>query len=325
MLRLMDNLKIFGFKIESTPYTAETLAATDYNQRVYDIAGPPEIESYGRKLMRGDFSRDVSISGKRKGTITCSVDLYPGDTVDTAPQYFAMFRACGWSQHTWGATGISLVPNASYNRVPATIEYSIPEEGLTPRQIVFKYKGCMGKVTLESAQVGQPIKATFEFQGALVSVSTRSNANYVTPTAFDSAVPPAVLAATFSLFGTWQYPSKFTVDGGEDVQLFSDISQSSGYHGARIVDRNATGTCDPDMVVTDDLDLYTNHINNTTGQLSVTIGGGVPLILSAPAAQLVQSYQPEAREGHIANALNIEFKRSTTGNDELELLQGSKT
>jgi len=325
MLRLMDNLKIFGFKLEDTPYTAETLTAANYDQRVYDIACNPEIETYARKLMRGDFSRDVSISGKRKGTVSCSVDIYPGSTAATAPRYFDMLRACGWKQITWGATGVSCTPNAQYNRVPATIEFSIPEEGLTPRQIVIKMKGCMGKVTFDSPQIGQPIKATFEFQGALESISTRAYASYVTPTAFDTSLPPAVLAATFSLFGTWQSPSKFTIDGGEDVQIFSDIADDSGYSGARIVDRNITGTTDPDMVVTDDLDLYTSEINNTTGAMSVTIGGAIPIIMSAPAAQIVSPYNQETREGHVANALKLEFKRGSNGNDEFELLQGSKT
>jgi hypothetical protein len=320
----MENTKTMGFKIETTPYTAETLAATDYNQRIYDIKVSPEIESYARKLARGDFSRDVSISGKRKCTVSCSVDMYSGSAAATPPQYFSMIRACGWKQTTHGSTGVSVAPHADYNRVPATIEVVYKEEGTSPRQIVIKIRGAMGKVKIEGPQIGQPIKLSFEFQGVLDGISTRLYANLLTPTAFDTSLPPAVLAATFSFFGTWQFPSKFTVDGGEDVQNFLDISKAQGYEGARIVDRNMTGDCDPDMVVTSDVDYYTSHINNTTGALSVTIGGNPQIVLSAPAAQIVDSYKPEAREGHVANPLKIEYKRSL-GNDEFEILQGSKT
>ena len=158
MLRLMENKKTMGFKIEDSPYTAETLTAAWYNQRIYDIKISPDIETYARKLARGDYSRDVSISGKRKCTCSCSVDLYPGSTVSTAPQYFAMIRACGWKQTTHSTTGISLTPNADYNRVPATIEVVFPEEGTSPNQLVIKMRGAMGKLKIESPQVGQPIK-----------------------------------------------------------------------------------------------------------------------------------------------------------------------
>jgi len=325
MLRLMENKVTMGFSLEDTAYTAETLTAADYNQRIYEVKVSPEIESYARKLARGDYSRDVSISGRRKCTVTCAVDLYPGSGVAVAPQYFAMIRACGYKQLAHGSTGISLTPNADYNRVPGTIEVVYPEEGATPRQIVVKVRGAMGKLKIESPQIGQPIKITFEFQGVLDGITTRANASLLTPTAFDTALPPAILAATFSFFGTWQFPSKFMIDGGEDVQMFSDISKAQGYEGARVVDRNAVMECDPDMVVTDDKDYLTSQINNTTGALSVTVGGSVPFYISAPVAQIVDSYKPEAREGHMANPLKIELKRSTSGNDEYEILQGSKT
>ncbi len=325
MLRIMDTTKVFGFKKEGTAYTAETLTSANYNQRVYDIKISPDIEMYARKLLRGDYSKDVSISGKRKCTASCSVDLYPGSTVATAPTYFDMIECCGYKKLAHGATGISLTPNALYNRVPGTIEVAYLEEGATPRQVVVKMKGAMGKLKIDSPQIGQPIKLSFEFTGVLVSITTKANASIIMPTAFDTSLPPAVLAVTFSLFGTWQFPNKFTIDGGEDVQLFSDISQAAGYDGARIADRNVTGDCDPDMVATADIDFLTSQQNNTTGALSVTIGGGVPFYITAPAVQLTSSYNAEVREGHLTNPLKLEYKRGANGNDEYEVLQGSKT
>lgn len=325
MLRIMDTTKVLGFKKETTAYTAENLTSASYNQRVYDIKMSPEIESYARKLARGDYSRDVSISGKRKCTVSFSVDLYPGSTVSTAPTYFEMIECCGYKKIAHGSTGISLTPNALYNRVPATIEVAYLEEGTTPRQVVVKMYGAMGKLKIESPQIGQPIKLSFEFTGVLYGITTRENASLIMPTAFDTSQPPAVLAVTFSLFGTWQFPNKFTIEGGEDVQLFSAINKASGFDGARIADRNMTGDCDPDMVVPSDIDYLTNQQNNTTGALSVTIGGGVPFYITAPAVQIINSYNPDVREGHLTNPLKLEYKRGTNGNDELEILQGSKT
>jgi hypothetical protein len=325
MLRLMDVQKTFGFSIEATPYTAETLTNADYNQRVYDVKITPEIESYARKLLRGNYSRDLSISGKRKCTVSCSVDIYPGSAANVAPKFFEMIRCCGYKQTAFGSSGISLTPNALYNSVPGTIEVAMPQEGLTPDQLVIKAYGCMGKLTLDSPQIGQPVKVTFEFTGILHSVFTRDYASLITPTGFDTSLPPAVLAATFSLFGTWQFPSKFTVDGGEVVELFSDISKGAGFGGAHISDRAMTMTTDPDMVTTTEQDLYSTQINNSSGTFSVTIGGSVPITFSAPTVQITKAYDAEVREGHIANSLSLELKRGTYGNDEFEILQGSKT
>jgi len=103
--------------------------------------------------------------------------------------------------------------------------------------------------------------------------------------------------------------------------LFGDISKASGYEGARVTDRNMNMSLDPDMVVLSDLDLYSSQINNSTGALSLTIGGNPQIVLSAPAMQIVES-KPGARENHVTNELKVEFKRSTYGNDEFQILQG---
>jgi len=325
MLKLMWEKVTMGFKKETTAYTAETLAVTDYDNRAYDIKVSPNIEMYATKYSRGDFSKEVDIPGREMATVSFTVDIYPGSAVNVAPKYFEMFECCGYKQTAFGATGISLTPNADYTNVPATIEVVYPQEGTTPSQIVFKVIGAMGKVRIENSQVGQPCKAIFEFTGALSGVTTRAYGSILIPTGFDTSRAPALLAATFSLFGTWQYPSKFTIDGGEVVELHTNIARASGYEGAHISNREVTMECDPDMDVTSSLDLFTNHRNTTTGQLSITIGGAVPLYITAPAVQIEESYIPEAREGHLVNNLKLKLKRSTNGNDELELLMGSKS
>lgn len=325
MLKLMWEKTTIGFKTETTAYTAETLAASDYDNRAYDIKVSPEIEKYLSKASHGDFSKELNVSGKRKGTVSFSVDIYPGSAVNVAPKWFEMFQSCGYKQTTFNATGISLTPNADYTNVPATIEVVMPQEGTTPQQNVIKLAGCMGKVKIESAQVGQPMKAVFEFTGRLEDIYTRLYANIIVPSGFDTGRSPAMLAATFSLAGTWQFPSKFSIDGGEKIELYSAIHKSTGYEGAHVVDREMTMECDPDMDLISSLNLFEDHVNNETGQLSITIGGAVPIYMTAPAAQITDSYKPEQREGHVVNPLKLDLKRSTYGNDEFELLQGAKS
>jgi len=319
-LKLVRQKRTLGFKLESTPYTAETLAATDYDFSAYDIEYSPAIESYARKLARGDFSLDTSVSGRRSIEASWSVDFHGGAAAGTAPQYFQMLRACAMEQSA-SATGVWLKTAADQDRVPATIEIVERQEGLTPKTLVIKAHGCMGNPRLSFDQVGNPIKIEFSFKGVLTSVTTRLAAAMITPTAFDSKLPPAVLAATITLFGNTQGVGRFVLDLGNEVEIFTDASKAQGYEGARVVGRNPSIELDPDMLVSTDEDLFTQQTSNNTGQLSITVGEN--LYISAPAAQYVQTYTPGEREGHVTNEIRCELKRSS-GDDEVEILQGSK-
>jgi len=319
-LKLITNKRTLGFKLESTPYTAETLAASDYDISARDISYSPEIESYARKLAHGDYSMSTSISGRRKIEITYFIDFHPGNTAATAPQFFDALRACCMELGS-SATGKWLLTAADQDRNPATIEVVERQEGTSPKQLVIKARGAMGTARIVSEQIGQPLKVEFTFTGVLDSITTREFSSILIPTAFDTKLPPAVLCATITLFGNTQQISRFAIDLGNEVELFTDPSICAGYEGARVIGRNPTLELDPDMLVTDDEDILTNQINNTTGQLSITIGENIHI--SAPAVQYTQTYTPGDREGHVTNDVRLELKRNN-GDDELEILQGSK-
>jgi hypothetical protein len=324
-LRLMEQKTTLGFKLESdaNKYTNnETLAAADYCFSVYNVSWSPNLESYLRKLARGDYSKDKSVSGRRPGTVTFTVDAHSHTSIDQAPMYFTMLRACGMNQTTYAGTGVGLKTDATIDRSPATIEVVLRQEGTTPKQLVVRLYGCMGNATIQCDQIGQPVKINFTFTGAIGSISTRSYASIITPTSFDTNIPPAVLCATINLFGTTQYPGRFTINLNNSVENFDDASKCSGIDGARVVDRNPTLEFDPDMLVTDDDDLYTDQTTNATGALAVTIGDS--LHFNAPAAQFIDTYKHGTRQGHYTNNVVLELKRSS-GNDEFQFLQGSET
>jgi hypothetical protein len=46
---------------------------------------------------------------------------------------------------------------------------------------------------------------------------------------------------------------------------------------------------------------------------------------AAPAAQIVQSYKPGDREGHVVNNMRFELKGTSSGNNEFSLLQGARS
>ena len=254
-------------------------------------------------------------------TVTCSVDIHKGAADQTPPQYFQMLRACALKQTIHGSTGVSLVTDARYDNVPATIEVVERDEGASPVQVVVKAHGCMGNPKLVLDTVGNPVRIDFEFKGVYNGVSARAFGSIIEPTGFDTALPDAVLSATISLMSETQKLDKLTIDLGNVVEIFTDPSKAEGLEGARVVDRNPTMEIDPDLLPIGTKDYLTLHLANTTGAFSRQMAD---FTISAPAAQLIATYKPGEREGHVVNNITCELKRSV-GNDELEILQGSKT
>jgi len=320
----MERKRTLGFGLESDAHkftNNETLNSANYIHGVYAIEYSKEIAMYMRALATGDWSKHLSMSGKMSGTVSFSVDFQEGATVSSAPSYFAMLRACAMS-HNSNATGTWLITDSREDRNPATIEIVEREEGPTPRQKVVKLYGCMGNAKLVLDSIGNPVKVDFEFKGAIGSVGTRAYASIITPSSFDTTIPAAVLSATINLFSTIMYLSKFTIDLGNVLEPFTDPTNTGGIDGFHVVDRNPSMEMDPDMRIPSDIDLHANHTTETTGALSISIGS--KFTLSAPVAQLVQTDNPTTREGHVADQIRLEFKRSS-GNDEFEILHGSKT
>jgi len=324
-MSFMEPKRTFGAKLESTPYTQETLANTDFKFAAYNVAYSGDIPMTGRKLARGDFSKDVSVAGKRAVNFTCSVDLYHSGTPATAPNYFELLRGCAMKQTTHGATGVSLVPHSDYTNIPLTIEVVEKDEGTSPGQMVIRGKSCMGNAKIGYDNVGEPARIDFEFKGVLVAIEDRAFASILAPTGISSQVPDAVLSSGVTMFGETQCLNTITYDLGNEVELFTCPGETEGYLGAHVVNRNPTVELDPDLELIVTQGDFARWTGNTTGALSTTIGTiGRKLNISAPAAQIVNAYQPGDREGHVTNQKSIELKRGTNGDDELEILQGVK-
>ncbi len=312
-----------GAKLESTPYTAETLTADNYNIAAYNINYVTEIANKGRKLARGDFSKDVSITGKRSITITFSVDLYHSGTATTPPNYFLLLRACGLKQ-TVGGSGVTLVTSSDYSNVPLTMEVTEKDEGTSPSQLVFKARGCMGEPTIVVENVGEPARIDFEFKGVLVSITDRAFGSIMSPTGISSEKPDSVMSSGVTLFGVTQCLNTVTIKLNNEVENFTCPSQTEGLLGAHVTNRNPTIETDTDLSLIATDGVYANWTGNTTGAFSCSIGSiGNEITLSAPAAQYVNAYQPGDREGHVVGNKTLELKRSS-GDDEFKIVHGEE-
>lgn len=306
--------RTIGFKLESTPYTAETLGGGDYDFRARDIECGPEIEEYKRLYATGDYGAFNSIMGKRKGTVSFAVDMAPSGTNTTPPEWGKILKACAVSE-TIGGSNVTYKGDAQENNTPATIEIVDRDEGSSPTQVVTKLAGCMGNGRIIMDSLGQPVRLEVEFQGRLVSITDRESGSLITPSGFDNTLPDAVLSSTLTLFGEAQPLDKVTLDFGNDIQMALDPSSSDGYKGAYVVNRLPTLQIDPHLDTIANRGNYARWTGNTTGAFSMSVGSNV--VISAPCAQIIKGYDGADRDGFTVNTIDCILTR-TSDTDETD-------
>ena len=310
-----------GFKLEGTAYTKETLAATDYDVPIYNIAHTPEIENAIRAYSVGDYSKVSAIMGKKMKVVSFSVDMAYSGAAATAPAWGKMLKACSYKETVHGATGVSYVTNADYCSVPATIETQKMND-TSSNALLMVASGCMGKVTFNVDNIGAVLRMDFEFSGTLYTIEDRSSGSILTPTGFDATDPDPVIESTLTAFGVAQAINAVTIDGGEVVELFVDPAKDTGYRGAYVVDRSPTISLDPYLELAATDPWFARWSGGTTGGFAMTVGDNLTLI--ATAIQAGTAFPSGDRGGFSSNAISG-FLTRNAGNDELKILQGSES
>lgn len=323
-MAFLDTLRSIAFRQESSPYTypQADLAVSDADFKAFNIKYSASIEEVKRLFASGDMSRLTSIMGKRSGTVSFSVYLAWSGTVTVAPEWAKLLLSCGWEQTAHGSTGISWTPSSRHTNVPSVIEVRELSEGATPTQLCIRMRGCMGNVQLVLDNVGNAFRADFNFTGVIQEIEDVANANIVLPASYDTTQPSAVLGATITAFDEALDLDALTIDMQNKVELFPDPAASEGFSGAHITDRDPTLSVNPYLGSLSAQPYWTRMIAGSTGVLAVEIGTN--LSLSAPAIQCVDGYKGGSRTGAAVNDLKFNFTRSA-GDDEIEILQGSKT
>lgn len=313
----MMQKRAVGFKIETTPYTAETLSAADYDFRAFNISFTPEIEAMARQYATGDYSAFSSIMGKRMCTVSFSVHVNYSGTATTAPEWGKLIKACAFSEEVL-AGGVRYLTDSDECSTPATIE--VQEEGCGSQDgMVIVVKGAMGNPTIVLNNIGEPVQIDFEFTGCLFDIKDRANGSLIDPTGFDASEPDAVLSSTLTAFGEAQTVNSVNIAVGNTVELYVDPSEASGYKGAYVVGREPTITLDPYLEPIATNDHFGRWSAGTTGAFSMTAGSNITI--SAPAMQITSAYAANDRNGISVNSLEGILTRNA-GDDELKILQG---
>lgn len=321
-MAFLETMRTIGFQLGENLTDFAVEGDEPINFCAENISYTPEVAAMARKCAKGNLSNSTSIIGKQSCKLTFSVPINRAPTINVAPNYFKLLQACAMKETTH-TNGVSLVTHATKTYTPGYIEIIEKAEGTSPSQVVIKLQNAMGNAKFAIGDVGEPIKIDFEFSGKLLSIEDRAYANIVSPSDFDTNVPAAMISATITAFGDTQTFSKFTIDLGNTVELFSDPSDATGIGGAHVVSRNPSLEIDPDLELIATQGDYARLLGNETGALAINYDEG-RITLSAPAVQLTSAYNPAGREGHVVNNKRYELKGSA-GDDEFELLIGSKS
>lgn len=322
-----SGLGYLGIKLESSPYTAPQadLVQNDFDLLVENITYSPIIQETKLAYASGDNSAFTSIMGKQECTVSFRIWLTQGATASTAPKWSKVLQACGFKVTTFTTTGISWVPDSGYGAVPAYIEIHEVSDASTPIPLVIQVRGAMGNVKFVLDTVGSPVAMDFEFKGVLQGMEDR--ASITKPAGYDTVKPAAFMNTICTAYGEALDLDKFTIDMKNKVELYVDPSTGlNGYTGAR-VSRDKTDPptlqVDPTLASIATRGHYARWTAGTTGALVMNVG--TLLHISAPALQIVKAYDGATRNSAKVNTLDFILTRGANGNDEIEILQGSKT
>ena len=176
--------------------------------------------------------------------------------------------------------------------------------------------GCRGTVSF-SFEAGNKCMANFSFTGHEV---TPVDAALPTPT-FDSTVPPPFLSASFAIAGYSAVISSLKFDMGNKLITPPNANASDGYGEIRIVDRDITGSFDPEHVTVATHDFIGRFKSGTTGALATGNIGSTQynrFSISMPVVYYTD-IAPGERDG--IRTLDVPFGAiESSGDDEVSII-----
>lgn len=227
----------------------------------------PVIDQYQRDLLRGTFSRDMSLSGKRSASVSFEVELVGSGNVGVAPAWGRYMQGCGFNQTISGNnTVVTYSPLTSNMTNSMTLE--VYQDG-----VIKRLWGARGTLNL-SIESGKPGLLKFVFEGSDFEVVDGA---LLTP-AYPTTTPPVFMGASLLLDTYAAILSKveFTLDNV--LVKRESINSNSDHLSTLITGRNPKGSMDPELVAVSGNNSYDFYgkwkTPGTLGSLAFSANGG---------------------------------------------------
>lgn len=303
---LLTQRSQIAVKQESQEGIKESLSADDA-LLVFSPRFHPRLEILPRNPVKDTFSGIPSVSGRRSGEIVFQTELKGSGTAGVPPKWGKLMKACGFSEEIVGDTSVTYLPASA----------AIPSMTLARYMdgVIETIWGARGTVSIRLT-AGQPGILEFEFSGADFSVT---DGDLLTGVTYNNVIPPIFLSAAFDIGSYAARVEKLHIDMDNRLELQSDINSSSGHRTAVIVNRNPTGSFDPEMVTLSEHDFFERWRDGEEMSFSSTIGvnDGNRIRLAAPRCRYVNLMESQRNE--IAT-LEADFELNmVSGDDELAI------
>jgi hypothetical protein len=334
-VHLGKKLEWLAGKLEATPGTYETVAAADFDVRIFNLEVSPleiDMDDEGAKDATGNHAETIALAGAKSASINFSVRCNWGGAVATEPKWWKFAKACGAGSKVYTTAGVSLVGRTQYDGVTISFVYGVTElGGAAPVTTLYKFKGCMGDMTIGADGIGKPWMAKFAFKGALSAVI---DGTALVLTAPDASGSEMFALNTIAINSVAKRCSKFSFSTGNDIQPIIDQLDGSGYLHYAVVGRKPRISIDPLAVKQATQDIHAVVTAETTYPIAIATSAATPhFTLSGISCQLMPP-KMVAREGLmawdstyrcLANGVTGALIEATlTVEDTWELLQGAK-
>jgi hypothetical protein len=284
-MTLLNQKAVLAAKIETTPGTAETLAAADGAMNCYEVNLVPEIAKTPREG-QGGLGNLSSITEGHRGRVTFSTDM-PWDGTLTEPFWAdTLLPACSYVKSTNTFTPRSEAPGSNTK----TLTLGLYVDGT--RHLL---RGAVGTFSLV-LEAGKRTIFNWDFTGI-----------WQAPTDIALIAPTYPTTDVLCRYGdgvtTWAGVSliakQITFNANNQIYLRegSSASNPTGYIAGCITGRRPTVTVDPEAKLVSVQNRYQQFIDNTIGALVFEVKGPgtSKIVFTAPAASM-ENIQPGNRE-----------------------------
>jgi hypothetical protein len=256
--------EVIAVKIESVYNTDPTPDAT--NAILVETIDPSYegVRMLPRAPLKSSLGKEQSIHAGNLIKIGFSVEVKGSGTAGTAPEIGVALRGCGLDETIVASTSVTYEP-VSDSLESVTVYYY--HDGKLQ-----KATGCRGNIEF-SFSVDDKVMATFEFTG---HDAGDSDVTLLVGT-YDSTVPPPFVDVAFATGSYSAVISALNLNLGNEVATPPDANASDGYSEIIIVDRDVTGSFDPEHTLKATEDWIADWKNGTsknivTGSIGSTAG-----------------------------------------------------
>lgn len=274
---------------------------------VKNVTFSPVIDQYQRDLLRGTFSRDPSLSGKRSASVSFDVEMVGSGNKGVAPAWGRYMQGCGFNETVSANNSVTYTPLTSNMTNSMTLE--VYQDG-----IIKRLWGARGTLNL-SVESGKPGLLKFVFEGADFEVVDGALLSPIYPT----VTPPTFMGASLLLDSYAAVLSRIEFALENVLVKRESINSNSGHLSTLITGRNPKGSMDPELVAVSGNNSYDFYgkwkTPGTLGQLSFSGNGG--------NGNIITITMPKVRYAAIADqdrtglrTLGLDFQACVNASDD---------